>query len=375
VLAALGLTGWLTASQGQSGGSGGPAKPPPSSAGPKANPRASSAKAIPLPGSPSKLLGQRIMVGFSGTSPSAALLSSVRRGDVGSVILFASNLQSRSQTVALTSALQRAARAGGNPKLLISTDQEGGQVKRLPAGPPDRSPPQMVATGNVATASGEGRATGLALRRWGINVDLAPVADVPTSPAAFIWRQSRAFSFNAGTVAKYATAFAAGLQARGVAATGKHFPGLGSAINNTDFRRDELHPTAAQRTAALAPYESMIPRGLDIVMLSVAGYPAYDPSGASAALSRPIIARLLRGQLKFGGVTMTDALGSTTGHDELTAGVLAASAGADILLFTDSAPGELRRLRTALAGGQITRAQAAASYRRIVTLKRRLGLD
>ena len=180
------------------------------------------------------------MVGFSGTSPSAALLSSVRRGEVGSVILFASNLESRSQTLALTSALQRAARAGGNPRLLISTDQEGGQVKRLPAGPPDRSPPQMVATGNVATGSAEGHATGVLLRRWGINVDLAPVADVPTSWAAFIWRQGRAFSFNASTVAKYATAFAFGLQARGVAATAKHFPGLGSAISNTDFTREEL---------------------------------------------------------------------------------------------------------------------------------------
>src|SRR5438045_4099962 len=167
VLAALGLTGLLTVSHRHSGGAGVPSKTEPPSPGSSAKPRAASTKPIPLPSSPSKLLGQRIMVGFSGTSPSAALLSSVRRGEVGSVILFASNLESRSQTLALTSALQRAARAGGNPRLLISTDQEGGQVKRLPAGPPDRSPPQMVATGNVATGSAEGHATGVLLRRWG----------------------------------------------------------------------------------------------------------------------------------------------------------------------------------------------------------------
>jgi beta-N-acetylhexosaminidase len=118
----------------------------------------------------------------------------------------------------------------------------------------------------------------------------------------------------------------------------------------------------------------MIPRGLDMVMLTTAGFPAYDPSGASAALSRPIIAGLLRGRLKFAGVTITDALGTPTGHDETTAGVLAAAAGADILLFTDSAPGELRALRAALADGRIKRRDAASAYRRIVALKRKLGL-
>jgi beta-N-acetylhexosaminidase len=313
------------------------------------------------------------MVGFSGTSPSAALLRSVRRGDVGSVILFASNVDTRRQTVAMTGALQRAARAGGNPKLLIAVDQEGGQVKRLPGGPPTLSPPEMVHTGTVSTATNQGRATGAYLKRWGINMNLAPVSDVPTYGGAFIWRQGRAFSFNADTVSRYATAFALGVQARGVAATAKHFPGLGSAGVDTDFKRQELHPSAAQRTAALKPYESMIPRGLDAIMLTTAGLPADDPSGASAALSRPII-DMLRGRLGFGGVTITDALGTPTGHDETTAGALAAAAGADILLFTDSAPGELHALRAALASGAIKPGDAAASYQRIVALKRKLGL-
>jgi beta-N-acetylhexosaminidase len=117
----------------------------------------------------------------------------------------------------------------------------------------------------------------------------------------------------------------------------------------------------------------MIPRGVDAVMLTTAGFPAYDRSGASAALSRPIIG-MLRRKLGFGGVTITDALGTPTGHDETTAGALAAAAGADILLFTDSAPGELHALRSALSNGAIKRADAAASYRRIVALKRKLGL-
>jgi beta-N-acetylhexosaminidase len=329
---------------------------------------------IPVPSSASKLLGQRIMVGFSGTSPSASLLRSVRRGEVGSVILFANNIASRSQTLALTGALQRAARSGGNPKLLIAVDQEGGEVKRLSSGPPTLDPPQMVATGSVSTAASQGRATGSFLRAWGINMDLAPVTDVPTFGRAFIWQQHRAFSFNATTTARYATAFALGLQSRGVAATAKHFPGLGSAPIDTDNRLQELHPSAAQRAAALEPYQALIPKGLDAVMVSVAGFPAYDASGAVAALSRPIIGGLLRGHLRFGGVTITDALGTPTGHDERTAGVLAAGAGSDILLYTDSAPGELSALRSALGSGRIRRSDAAASYRRIVSLKRKLGL-
>lgn len=331
-------------------------------------------KPIPVPASASKLLGQRIMVGFSGTAAPRWLLHAVRAGDVGSVILFASNLRSRSQALVMTGALQRAARAGGNPKLLIATDQEGGQVKRLAELPPFLSPPQIAATRRLTTATAQGRETGAALRRWGINMDLAPVVDVPVSNDAFIWRQGRAFSFSAGMVAAYGSAFAAGLQSRRVAATAKHFPGLGSAATDTDFAHLELHPTAAQRAAALKPYETMIPAGVDSVMAAVAGYSAYDGSGTVAALSRPIVTGLLRGRLGFTGVVITDALGSSTGHDERDAGVLAAAAGSDILLYTDAAPGELPALRAALSGGQISRDDAAASYRRIIALKRKLGL-
>ncbi len=363
---ASGIT--ASAAAAPSGGAATPSPSTPDKPGPPA------AKPIPVPGSASKLLGQRIMVGFSGTSASGSLLGAVRRGEVGSVILFSGNILSRSETLALTGALQRAARAGGNPRLLIATDQEGGEVKRIPGGAPTLDPPQMVATGKVATAASQGRATGSLLRQWGINMDLAPVADVPTFGRAFIWQQHRAFSFNANTTTSYATAFAQGLQSRDVAATAKHFPGLGSALIDTDNKLDELHPTTAQRAAALSPYRSMIPRGLDSVMVGVAGFPAYDRSGAVAALSHPIIQGLLRGRLRFGGVTITDALGQSTGHDERTAGVLAAAAGSDILLFTDSAPGELSALRAALRSGQIKRSDAVASYRRIVALKRKLGL-
>jgi beta-N-acetylhexosaminidase len=323
--------------------------------------------------STAKLLGQRIMVGMDGTYPSASLLRDVRAGRVGSVILFAANVVSRSQLSTLTGALQAAARAGGNPPVLIATDQEGGQVKRLPNGPPDLSPPQIAATGSSSVAYSEGRATGRYLTALGINWDLAPVLDVPTFSGAFIWHQGRAFSFSATAVATYGTQFALGLQSAGAAACGKHFPGVGSAAIDTDFKLNKLRPTKAQRAAALLPYRTAIPRGLDTVMLSTAAFPAYDRSGVVTALSRQLDQIVLRHRLGFKGVTITDALGTPTGHDERTAGVLAARAGADVLLYTDAAPGELSALESDLAHGHLSRSDAEASYERIVALKRRVA--
>ena len=327
-------------------------------------------RAVAPPPPLGRLLGQRIMVGFPGTVASPALLAQVRRGQVGAVILFSGNIASRAQVRALTSSLQRAARAGGNPPLLIAVDQEGGQVRRFAAGPPYLAPPQM---GSVATARTQGQLTGRYLAAVGVNMDLAPVADVPSSPNAFIWQQGRAFSFSPATVASESTAFALGLQSAGVAATAKHFPGLGTATLDTDYGFVVLHPSRAQRAAALTPYRSLIPRGVDAVLVAVAAYPAYDPSGVPAALSSRVIGGVLRGQLHFGGVTITDALNAPTGHNEVTAGVLAARAGADILLFIDNARGELSALTAAVHSGRISMRSALASYQRILALKRRVG--
>jgi beta-N-acetylhexosaminidase len=353
-----------------------PAAPPVAQAGPLAAQAAPVARAARASCgiSPTRLLGQRIMVGLDGTAPSASLLARVRRGEVGSVILFAANIVSRAQVRSLTGSLQRAARAGGNPPVLISVDQEGGQVKRLPAGPPHRSPPQMAATGNPRVARAEGLATGRYLRGLGINWDLAPVLDVPTSPQAFIWQQGRAFSFSAPAVARFGTAFAQGLQAGGTAATGKHFPGVGSAGVDTDNQLDFLRPTAAQRAAALQPYRQAIAAGIDSVMLSTAAFPAYDRSGNPSALSAPIAQGLLRGTLHFTGVTITDSpLGPPTTTSELAAGAVAARSGADVLLYTDSAPGVLHALESDLGAGRISCASARAAYARIVALKRHVA--
>jgi beta-N-acetylhexosaminidase len=320
-----------------------------------------------------RMLGQRIMVGFNGTSANPHLLAEIRAGNVGDVILFGANITSDSQAQALIASLQAAARAGGNPPLIVAIDQEGGEVKRFSSAPPTLSPPQMAASGRPAVAYSQGLATGHFLKHEGVNMDLAPVVDVPLSGNSFIWQEGRAFSMNANTVARYASQFARGVQAAGVAATAKHFPGVGSAPVDTDNQLDTLRPTAHQLAQALIPYRTLIPEGLDTVMLSTAAFPAYDRSGTVAALSHQMIAGLLRTSLGFKGVTITDSLNSPDGHNEIIAGALAAQAGADILLFVDDAPGELAALLRAAHRGSLSPASIESSYARIVALKQRLA--
>src|SRR5581483_6011926 len=158
-----------------------------------------------------KMVGQELMVRMTGTSPDAALLDRIRRGEVGGVILYADNIVSDAQVRSLSAALQSAARQGGNPPLLISTDQEGGQVKRLPWAPPTITPPEMGAQGATVSAA-QGTQTAQALKADGINVDLAPVVDVAHSSSVFIWKQDRSFGMSAARVENSAVPFAQGME-------------------------------------------------------------------------------------------------------------------------------------------------------------------
>jgi beta-N-acetylhexosaminidase len=296
----------------------------------------------------------------------------VRLGDVGGVIVYGPNIVSPAQLTSTIRSLQHAAKEGSNPPLLIAIDQEGGGVKRLP-GPPTLSPSQMVDTGKVSVARQQGIATGKYLRGFGINFNIAPIADVPTSTSSFMYQEDRTFSFNANNVARYATAFALGQQSQRVAAAAGLFPGLGSATVDTDLQPDErLYPTTAQRAAALKPYQMLIPHGLDAIMVSNAVFPAYDPKGSVADLSGPVIQGLLRGKLKFQGVVITDAM-VRTGLSPVTSGVLAAEASADIILCSSYAVETLGALESAYRSGRLSQANVVSSYERIVALKERLA--
>ena len=246
-------------------------------------------------------MGQRLVVAMHGTTPSAALLARVRSGQVGGVILFGANVRSTAQVRALTRSLRTAAQAGGRPALLIAVDQEGGSIRRFASAPPSRSAAQLGQL-TPTRVRAEGRATAAALRAVGVNVDLAPVADIPSVSRSFIAAQARAFSTDPRRVAEYATAFAAGLADGGVAATAKHFPGLGRATVSTDVAAVTLRDTPAQLDTDALPYRSLIGAGVPLVMVSNAAYSALD--GKPAAWS-PAVQALLRRRLGFTGVTIT----------------------------------------------------------------------
>lgn len=295
-----------------------------------------------------QLAGQRVVVGLTTTSAPKPLLRRIRRGELGGVILFSSSIRSRKQVRRLTATIQRA-RPDGVPPLIVSIDQEGGQVKRLP-GPPTLSPPQLGARNDPALARRQGLATGRSLRGVGVNVNLAPVLDV-ARPGSIMRRQGRSYSGSPKRVTRIGGAFAEGIGAGDVAATGKHFPGLGAATKNQDLEPNRIDlPLERLRVIDERPFEELAGR-LPLVMMSSAIYPAL--SGRPAVFSRHVVEDELRGRLKFTGVTISDALDApamarygSLGHRA----TLAAKAGVDLLLF--SGAGALPKLpRAALRAG------------------------
>jgi beta-N-acetylhexosaminidase len=317
-----------------------------------------------------RLVGQRIMTGFAGAQPDAALLARIRAGTVGGVILFGWNVGRDEQATArLVGELQHAAASGGNPPLLVAVDQEGGAVRRLPTGPPALSAAAIGRAGSAARARAEGEATGRYLRRLGIDVDLAPVLDTPSSPGNFLG--DRTFSDDAELNARLGSAFVAGLQARRVAGTAKHFPGLGAAPANTDTATVEITASRSALDRGLRPFAAAVRRGAKLVMVSNAAYRAYD--GATPALFSPaIVGGLLRRQLGFDGVVITDAMEAPAPSSRATAPVTAARAGADVLLYLTERDSEaaFRQLLAAARSGRLSRGDLAGSEARIAALKR-----
>jgi beta-N-acetylhexosaminidase len=326
------------------------------------------------------MVGQKLMVRMNGARPSKALLGRIRRGEVGGIVLLGSQVSTRSALRTLTRTLQDAATTGGQPPLLIAVDQEGGAVKRLPWAPPTLSVPRMGQIGSTAIARAQGRRTGRALLDLGINVDLAPVADIPRSSRSFMFQQGRTFSFDARATARLADAFASGLADAGVLATMKHFPGIGRAIRNTDHFVEEIDASRSAMESDLRPYRRAIAHDIPLIMLSNATYSAFDPDNA-AGWSRAVAVDLLRGQMGFQGVSITDSLDGTGHARGLTVrdlGLRAAVAGTDIILTTGSEKTTRRLYETLLAAaadGTIPRALLRGSNDRILALKDTLAPD
>lgn len=298
-------------------------------------------------------MGARLVVGMDGTTPTASLLARIRDGRVGGVILMGRNVRSAPQVRALTASLRAAARSGGR-RILVFTDQEGGSVRRFRWAPPAAPADELGRLGEAALRR-RGRDTARALERLGVDVDLAPVADVPAVDGSFVGAQRRAFSTIPNRVGKDVTAFAAGLLDGGIAPTLKHFPGLGLAIESTDEAAVAIDAPASVLDDGLVPYRRAIAAGVvPLVMLSNASYRAYS---SMPAVWSPQVLSLLAGT-GFEGVTITDALealASTRGVALDEAAFRAARAGVDLLLVVGSESSTARvydrLLADARAGG------------------------
>ncbi len=324
-----------------------------------------------------QLVGQHLLVRMRGATPSASLLGRIRRGEIGGVVLFQENTGGSGGVKRLVAKLQAAARAGGQLPLLIAIDQEGGGVKRLP-GPPTEAPSKM---NGVLTAYAQGLATGRYLNGLGIGLDLAPVLDVPASPRAFI--ASRAFSNKKTVVAARGTAFAEGLVDGGVAASVKHFPGLGRLLQSTDYYQGRIGAGRSALDSDLFPFRTAIDAGVPVVMVGTAAYGAYGGT-LPAACSPKMVTGLLRQTLGFEGVTLSDDL-NTAGARLLLlfpeSAVRAVRAGIDMIYASgvdaDGSDPAGRRAYAALLEaarhGDISRSQLQGSYDRVLQLKQQFA--
>jgi beta-N-acetylhexosaminidase len=342
-------------------------------AGPAASPASAAEPTI------AQLLGQKLVVRMDGTSPSTSLLGRVRRGEVGGIVLFrCCNITDEATLVYAARRLQDAAAAGGQPPLLIMADQEGGDIRTIPWAATRYSAKAMGVNGDTSFVRGKGQATGHGLLASGVNVDLAPVADVAYGTGGFMYLADRTFSTSSAKVARLASAFALGLADRRVIATMKHFPGIGRVKRNTDHYVETVTASRSALASDLTPFEAGIAAGVPMIMLSNATYSAYDEIHA-AGWSRTIATGLLRDTLGFVGVSITDSLTGTAAARGVSAAGLAyraSKAGVDMVMLTsdESSTREaydyLMRKATA---GYLPRATLLASYDRILALKAKLA--
>jgi beta-N-acetylhexosaminidase len=333
---------------------------------------------------PLQLAGQRVIYSYTGLTPPASLLSQISHGEAAGVIFFGDNISSEAQIASVIKTLEAADASPSNPvhaPLLLMTDQEGGLVRRLP-GAPFLSEKQIGESANpAAAASTAGTRGGNNLRGVGMNVNLAPVLDVYRQAGDFDDQFQRSYSMNPNVVSAAGAAFITAQQKVGVAATAKHFPGLGAATasQNTDAGPVTLNVSLSTlRATDEFPYRAAIAAGVKLVMVSWAVYPALG-THRPAGLSSNVVGGELRTRLGFTGVTVTDALeaGALAAYGTTqNRATQAAGAGMDLILCASGSVSQgitaMDGMRTAYNNGTLPHAAFQAAVSRIIALRQSL---
>ena len=308
---------------------------------------------------PKEAAGRILMVGYEGDpEPVRAALSA---GRAGGVILFSRNVESAAQVRELTTSLRHAAPG----PITIGIDQEGGRVGRLgnagiANGPSAR---QVAATGDPNAAYGWGRDTAARLTDLGLDLDFAPVLDVDSNPANPVIGD-RAYGVNPEQVVTYGAHAIRGLEDGGVTACGKHFPGHGDTDLDSHHDLPVVHHDRERLEAIeLAPFRALAP-SLKAIMTAHVVYPALDPKWP-ATFSREIVTHLLREEIGFSGIIVSDDLemGAVAAHHPPEErGILAVAAGVDLLLVCRT-----QAVWEAVYEGLVTEAERSPEFARRLT--------
>lgn len=325
--------------------------------------------------------GRHVIYAYAGTTPPSDLLSLVTAGKVGGIILFGNNVDAdvASNMATFQTAYEQSPAYDGYP-LLIVTDQEGGEVRRLPGGPDLSAKAIGQSADPFQAASDAGGQAADACHDAGVNGNLSPVLDVFRTPGDFDDSAERSYSQNASVVGLCGAAFTNAQQTNGVLSTAKHFPGLGSAAvkQNTDEVPVTLDVSLKElRDIDEAPYVDVIKAGVHMVMPSWALYPSLDEERPSGLSSKSIQGEL-RERLGLKGVTISDAIGAggldNFGSDWGQRSVLATQAGMDIILSSESNQtvneGIVDALIAAVRDGTIDGVAWTNSTQRIVNMRK-----
>ncbi len=367
---------------------------------PAFNPTVTGPTSTPLPTQPidayiSRLseqqqIGQLLMLSVYTNAYSSALDGPLQQAQVGSVIFFPNHNGGPLMPATLSGLKQLISdlQAHATNPLLVATDEEGGGVDRLaPYYGPSPAPSALAETGNPQNAYNQAKLDAQRLHEVGINVDFAPLADVYQGGAI---DPSRMFGTTTGQVISYAGAFLDGLQQNGIAGTLKHWPGIGAVPANPDFALPTLNHTQAQlNDTDFATFRALLSHQPDLIMVTHVLVPAYDKSNL-ASFSPTLIDGVLRGQLGYQGVVVSDAMEAKSvtefmqqqGYNDPAqaigeASVRAILAGEDLIECPGDpalAQGVITAVTQAVVSGRISQERLRQSLRRIISLKVRLGL-
>ena len=321
-------------------------------------------------------VGQLIMVGFEGTHANETIETHIRERFVGGVVLFSRNIESPQQTAELTNELQRLAGATARQiPLFIGIDQEGGWVIRLREGA-TVLPGNMAlgATDSTELAERAGEVTALELAAVGVNLNFAPVMDVNNNPDNPVIDR-RSFGGSPELVSRLGVPYIRGLQRNGVLATAKHFPGHGDTTVDSHFDLPTVnHDRERIHALELPPFRAAIDADVAAIMTAHIVYPTFDPD-RPATLSPTILTDLLRKQLGFDGLLITDDMEMKAIDDRYRSGeaaVMAVEAGADIVMVLWTPAKQLEvfdALLSAVKSGRISEARLDQSVKRILKSK------